>query len=114
MWGLSENPIDLTMASSQYDFLFCSATLVSGMHHMSELLVPVFGSLVLYWERMPRAREIATYVSNGYGVFHQTKFEFECCKMLLFMVCGARQNFHVFSLCRNPNLEDRILDFSVY
>ena len=34
---------DLTVASSQYDILLCSETLVSDMHHVSELLVPGFG-----------------------------------------------------------------------
>ena len=34
---------DLTVASSQYDILFCSETLVSDMHHVSEFLVPRFG-----------------------------------------------------------------------
>ena len=28
--------------------------------------------------------------------------------MLVFRVCGARQNFYVFSLFRNPYLEDQI------
>ena len=36
--GLVGNLSDLTMASSQYDILFCSETLVSDMRHMSELL----------------------------------------------------------------------------
>ena len=30
--------------------------------------------------------------------------------MLIFRVCGARQNFYVFSLSRNPDLDDRIYD----
>ena len=30
--------------------------------------------------------------------------------MLVFRVCGARQNFYVFSLYRNPDLDDRIYD----
>ena len=33
-----------------------------------------------------------------------------CCEMLVFMVCGARQNLYVFSLYRNPVLDDRIFD----
>ena len=35
--GLAGNLSDLTMASSQYDMLFCSETLVSDMRHVSEL-----------------------------------------------------------------------------
>ena len=41
--GLAGNLSDLTVASSQYDKLFCSETLVSDMGHVSELLVPGFG-----------------------------------------------------------------------
>ena len=36
----------------------------------------------------------------------------DCCEMLVFWVCGTRQNFYVFSLCRNPDLDDQI--YSVY
>ena len=30
--------------------------------------------------------------------------------MMTFKVCGARQNFYVFSLYRNPDLNDQICD----
>ena len=30
--------------------------------------------------------------------------------MLVFRVCGARENFYVFSLYRNPDLDDHIYD----
>ena len=30
--------------------------------------------------------------------------------MLVFRVCGVRQNLYVFSLYRNPHLDDRIFD----
>ena len=30
--------------------------------------------------------------------------------MLFFRVCGVRQNLYVFSLYRNPDLDDRIFD----
>ena len=33
-----------------------------------------------------------------------------CCELLVFKVCGVRQNFYVFSLYRNPNLDDRIYE----
>ena len=42
--GLARNLSDLTVASSQYDILLCSETLVSDMRHVSEVLVPGFGS----------------------------------------------------------------------
>ena len=38
--GLAGNLSDLTVASSQYDILLCSETLVSDIRHVSELLVP--------------------------------------------------------------------------
>ena len=45
---LVRNLSDLTMVSSQYDMLLCSETLVSDMHHVSELLVP--HCLVVSWQ----------------------------------------------------------------
>ena len=63
--GLAGNLSDLTVASSQYDILLCSETLVSDMRHVSELLVPGFGHPVLLcWGRMPRARWMAAYVRD--------------------------------------------------
>ena len=60
MRGLAGNLSDLTVASSQYDILFCSETLVSDMRHVSELLVPGFGHPVLLCRgKMPR--EMVTY-----------------------------------------------------
>ena len=52
----------------------------------------------------------AAYVRAGYGAFRQPKFECGCCEMLFFRVCGVRQNLYVFSLYRNPDLDDRIFD----
>ena len=52
--GLAANLSDLTVASSQYDILLCSETLVSDMRHVLEVLVPGFGRLVLLcWGKMP-------------------------------------------------------------
>ena len=59
---------------------------------------------------MPRARGMAAYVRDGFGAFRQSKFESGCCEVLIFRVCGVRQNFYVFSLYRNPNLYDQIFD----
>ena len=55
------------------------------MCHLSELLVPGFGRPVLCRGKMPRARA-------GYGAFRQLKFEYGCCEMLVFRVCGVRLN----------------------
>ena len=102
--GLAGNLSDLTVASAQYDILFCSETLVSNMHHVSELLVPGFGRPVLLCRgKMPRARGMAAYVRDGYETFCQPKFECGCYEMLFFSVCGARQHLYVYSLYRNPS-----------
>ena len=69
--------------------------------HMSELLVPGFGRPALCWDGMPRSRGMAAYVRDGYGAFRHPKFQCGCCEMLVFNVCGAGQNFYMFSLyCR--------------
>ena len=61
--GLSGNLSDLAVASSQYDILLCSETLVPDLCHVSELLVPGFGRPVLLWRgKLPRAHGMAAYV----------------------------------------------------
>ena len=60
--GLAVNLSDLTVASSQYDILVCSETLISDMRHVSELLVPGFGCpIFLCMGRMIRARGMAAF-----------------------------------------------------
>ena len=109
--GLAGNLSDLTVASSQYDILFCSETLVSDMRHLSELLIPGFGRNVLLCRgKMPLAHDMEAYVRDGYGAFRQPKFKCGCCEMLAFRVCGARQNLYVYSLSGNRDLDDRIFD----
>ena len=101
---MARNLRDLTVASSQYDILLCSDTLISDMRHVSELLVPGCRG------KMPRARGTAVYVRNDYGAFRQPKFDCGCCEMLVFRVYGVRQNLYVFRIYGSPNLDDRILD----
>ena len=97
--GLAGNLSYLTVASSQYDILLCSETLVFDMRHVLELLVSGFGRPVLLCRgRLPRARGMTAYVRDGYGAFRQPKFECGCCEMLVFRVCGVRQNLYVYSL----------------
>ena len=104
VWGLAGNISDLTVVLSQYGILFCAETLVSDMRHVSELLVPGFGRPVLLCRgKMPRARGMAAYVRDGYGAFRQPTFECSCCEMLVFRVCGVRQNLYMYSLYRNPD-----------
>ena len=109
--GLTGNLSVLDMASSQYDILFYSETLVSDVRHVSELLIPGFGRPVLLCRgKMPRARGMAAYVRDGYGAFRQPKFECGCCEMLVFRVCGMRQDLYMHSLFHNPDLDDLIFD----
>ena len=53
---------------------------------------------------------MAAYVRDGYGAFRQPKFECGCCEMPVFRVCGVRQNLYVYSLYRNPDLDDRFFE----
>ena len=110
---LAGNLSNRTVASYQCDILFCSETLVSDMRHVSELLVPGFGRPVLCRGKMLRARGMDAYVRNGYGAFRKPKFECGCGEMLVFRVCSVKQNLYVYSLYRNPVLDDRIFDCSL-
>ena len=47
---------------------------------------------------------------DGYGAFCQPKFECVFFEMLVFTVCGVRQNLYVYSLYFNPHLDDLIFD----
>ena len=81
------------------------------MCHVSELLGPGFGRPVLLCRgKMPLVRGMAAYVRDGYGAIRQPKFECGCCEILVFRVCGVRQNFYVYSLYRNPDIDDQIFD----
>ena len=109
MRGLAGKLSDLTVSSSQYDILLCSETLVSDMRHMSGVLVPGFcRPVLLCWGKMPRERGMAAYVRYGYGAFRQPEFHCGCYEMLVFGVCGVRQNLYVYSLYRNPDIDNPI------
>ena len=101
--GLAGNLSNLTVASSPYDILLCSETVVSDMRQVSEVLVTGFGRPVLLCRgKIPRARGMATYVRDGYGAFCQPKFECGCCEMLVFSVCGVRQNLFFIQSLSQP------------
>ena len=73
--GLVGNLSDLTVASSQYDILLCSETLVSDMQHER---VGVAGSW--FWSPClvvsgQDASGPMAHVRNGYGEFRQPKFK---------------------------------------
>ena len=60
--------------------------------------------------KTPRAHGMAAYIRDGYRAFCQPKFECGCYEMLVFRVCGMRQNLYVYSLYCNPDLDDWIFD----
>ena len=67
--GLSKNLSNVTVASSQYDSLLCSETLVSDRRHISELLVPgVCRPVLLCRDGMPRARRMAVCARWIWGI----------------------------------------------
>ena len=107
--GLAANISDLTVASSQCDILLCSETLVSDMRHMSEVLVPGFCRPVVSGRDASGTWD-GCICSRWLRSTCQPKFECGCCEMLVFRVCGVRQNLYVYSLYRNPDLDDQILD----
>ena len=53
---------------------------------------------------------MAAYIRDRNDAFLQSKFECRCCEMLFFRVCSVGQNIYVYSLYRNPDLVDRIID----
>ena len=83
----------------------------SDMRHVSELLVPGFGSPVLLCRgRLPRARGMAAYTYEiDMEHFANPSLSVVVPKCIV-RVCGVRQNFYVFSLYCNPDLDDRIFD----
>ena len=58
--------------------------------------------------KMNWAHGMAAYVRDGYGAFHQPKFECGCCEMMFYGVCGVRQNLYEYSLYCKPDLDDPI------
>ena len=110
--GLVGNLSDLTVASSRYDKLLCSETMVSDMRHVSDLLVPGLVALYCYvWARCLGSEGwLNTYEIFRYGTFLQPKFEWGCCKMIVFNICGVQQIFRVFGLYRNRDLNYLVFD----
>ena len=109
--GLAGNLSDLTVASCQYYILLCSETLLSDMRHVSELLVPGFGRLVLlYPGKMPRDRGMAAYVRDGYGAFPTQIWAWFLRNAGFWSLWCVHKHklIFVFSLYRNPGLDDWI------
>ena len=107
--GLASKLSVMTMALCEYNMLF-------GLRLWSQICIkcrrywfPWIGRHVLLCGgKMPLARGMAAYVQDAYWAFCQLKFECGCCKMLVFKVCGVRQNLYVFSFYLNPDVDDQI------
>ena len=109
--GLHKNIKDLAIASKQFDILFCTETLVSDMRHISELLIPGFKKpMLLKRNAIPRACGMAVYVRDGYSASHNRLAECGCHEVQVMKVCGRLHNFYLFSIYRNPDLDDSIFD----
>ena len=79
------------------------------MRHVSELLVPGFGRPVLLCRgKMPLTRGMALYTYEMVLEHFSNPNLSGCCEMLVFRICDVRQKFYVYSLYRNPDLDDRI------
>ena len=96
---LCNNMLGLARASSQYEILLCSETLVFDMRHVSELLVNGFGRLFF----LCRARCL---VPEGWlhtfemvtEYFANPNLSMVVCEMFVLGICGVRQNLCVQSL----------------
>ena len=109
--GLYSNIKDLSIVSRQYDILFCTETLVSDMRHISELLIPGFKKpILLKRNSIPRACGMAIYVREGYSASRNHLAECGCHEVQVMKVCGRLHNFYLFSIYRNPDLDDSIFD----
>ena len=102
--GLAKNLSDLTIAPSQYHTLLCSETLVSDMHHMSDLVALSCareGCLSPEWWRHMYEMDMEHFTNPSLSMV-VTK----CC-FLEFVVWDRT---YVFSLYLNPDLDDWIFD----
>ena len=109
--GLHGNLNDLVVASRQYDILLCSETLVSGMRHSSELLIPGFKKPMLLGRgAMHRAQGMAAYIRSDFSASHKVKYECRCHEVQVLKVCGKTNNFYLFSVYKNPKADDSLFD----
>ena len=109
--GLHANLKDLSVASKQFDILLCSETLVSDMRHVSEILIPGFKKPILLKRKsIPRAQGMAAYIRNDFSASRKSNFECGCHEVQILKVCGRTHNFYLFSVYRNPDVDDAIFD----
>ena len=109
--GLRGNLNDLGVASTKYDMLFCSETLVSDLRHVSEILIPNFRRPILLRRgSIPRAQGLAVYIRSSFSAARTPRFECGCHETVIIRVCSRYHNFYLFPSYRNPDLDDGIYD----
>ena len=109
--GLHANLNDLVAASRQFDILLCSETLVSGMRHVSEVLIPSFKKpIFLRRNAIHRAQGMALYIRKDFSASRKANYECRCHEVQVLKVCGKTNNFYIFSVYRNPDADDSIYD----
>ena len=103
--GLKANLQDVAIASSQYDLVFCSETLVSNYRHSSELLMPGFKKpILLRRNAIPRAQGMCVYIHSTCTASRAKNFECGCHELITIKICSRFNNFYIFALYRNPNV----------
>ena len=109
--GLKANLQDLSVASTKFDIIFCSETLVSSFRHTSELLIPNFNKpILLRRNAIPRAQGMCVYIRSSYSASRLSKSECGCHEMMAVKICSRFNNYYIFSLYRNPDMDDSIYD----
>ena len=109
--GLYSNISDLQVASKDYDIILCSETLVSSRRNVSELLLPGFNKpTLLLRNARPRVNGLAVYIKSGYSASVVGDMVCKCHEIQLVRLCSRSNNFYIFSVYRNPDLDDSIYD----
>ena len=109
--GLYGNFSDLAVASSNYDIILCSETLVSNHRSISEILLPNFRKpFLIRRDAFVRARGLSAYIRKGFNATLLPDLSCGCHEVQVIRVASRLNNFYVFSLYRNPDLDDSIYD----
>ena len=89
----------------------CSETLVSERRNIHEVLLPDFDKPhLLLRDFRPRVRSLATYIRMGFSASLLSTFICQCHEVQLFRVCSRVNNYYIFNLYRNPDLDNCIFD----
>ena len=93
------------IASRKYDILLYSETFVSSHRHVSEAFLHLF-----YYYASLGLVFVAAYIRSGYFGTIRKDNVCNCHEVQLVQVCSRLNNFYVFSLYCNPDLNDSLCD----